>query len=160
TESGAFCRPGDQTWNVRDDKGALAIEANDAEVRDQGSERIISSFGSRARYRGDEGRLSGVGKAEQSQVGEQTQLEPQGALLTGGTRRASLGRLVPGQSKVDIAHPALAAASRHEPISGLGQIAEKLAGLRVVDQRASRNAELEIRAGLAVLIAPASILAA
>src|SRR3546814_15305629 len=70
----------DQAGNVGDDE-FMPLVADDAELWAQGSERIGADLCLRVADRVDEGRLAGVGQADQPGVGEQFQPQPHPHLL-------------------------------------------------------------------------------
>src|SRR3546814_6695366 len=71
-DAGAVGRALDQAGNVGDDE-FMPLVADDAELWAQGSERIGADLCLRVADRVDEGRLAGVGQADQPGVGEQFQ---------------------------------------------------------------------------------------
>ena len=81
----------------------------DAQVRDQRRERVVGDLGARRGDAGDQRRLADVGEAEQADVGEQLELEADGALLAGRARLGLARRPVGRRREVDVAAAALAA---------------------------------------------------
>src|SRR3546814_9501696 len=79
-DAGAVGRALDQAGNVGDDE-FMPLVADDAELWAQGSERIGADLCLRVADRVDEGRLAGVGQADQPGVGEQFQPQPHPHLL-------------------------------------------------------------------------------
>src|SRR4030095_15961163 len=99
----------------------------------EGRERVIGDPRSRRRHGADERRLPGVRQAEQSDIGNQLQLEaklPPLARVPGGrlARRAISAALEPLVSK-----SALTAAGNQHTSSRLREIAQLLLGVHVVD---------------------------
>ena len=71
----AFGRALDQPGNVGEHELA-ALVADDAELRAERRERIVADLGRGVGDRVEEGRLAGVGQADQADVGEQLQAQP------------------------------------------------------------------------------------
>ena len=84
-EPGAFVGALDQPRDVGDHE-AVVVDRHGAELGLERGERIVGDLGARARYRGEKGRLAGIGQAEKPGVGEQLQAQPQPALLAGLAR--------------------------------------------------------------------------
>ena len=79
-DAGAFGRALDQPGNVGEDELAPLV-ADDAELRAERRERIVADLGGGVGDRVEEGRLAGVGQADQADVGEQLQAQPDPHLL-------------------------------------------------------------------------------
>ena len=69
-EAGALVRPLDQPRNIGDDH-VVAVQDDDAELGAERGEGIVGDLRPCARNRGQEGRLAGVGQADQPDVGDQ-----------------------------------------------------------------------------------------
>ena len=108
-EPGAFGGAFDQARNVGDDEALLGRDADDAEIRMQRRERIVGDLRPRVRDRRDQRRLAGVRHAEQADVGEHAQLEPQRALLARPAGRLLARRAVGAGLEVQVAEAAVAA---------------------------------------------------
>ena len=117
TEALALRRPLDQTGNVGHDEFrpvARATDPHDAEVWLQRGERVVGDFGLGRRHRRDQGRLAGVGEADQGDVGHELELHVVPELLAllgllgegGGT--AAVGE------EARVAPASLAALGHHE----------------------------------------------
>ena len=93
-EAGAFVRALDQAGNVGEHERAPAA-GDDAEIWMKGREGILGDLGLGRGNRCQEGRLSGVGQADQAGVGDQLQAQPDpalGAFLAGiGAARGAGG---------------------------------------------------------------------
>ena len=76
----------DQAGNIGEDELA-ALVADDAELRAERGERIIADLGLGVGDRIEEGRLAGVGQADEADVGEQFEAQPHPCFLA---RRAGL----------------------------------------------------------------------
>ena len=92
-EADAFVRPLDQAGNVGQHEFA-AIDADDAELRMQGCERIVADLRLGGRDDGQERRLAGVRQTDQPGVGDQLEPQHQSALLAELPRICATGRLV------------------------------------------------------------------
>ena len=79
-DAGALGRALDQAGNVGEHELA-ALVADDAELRAERRERIVADLGRGVGDRVEEGRLAGVGKPDQADVGEQLQAQPHPHLL-------------------------------------------------------------------------------
>src|SRR5438045_1355062 len=79
----------DQSGNVSDDEADLVgslSHYNHAKVRLQSCERVISNLRTCGRDARNQSALAGVRETHQTDIGEQLQLQPKGALLAGETR--------------------------------------------------------------------------
>src|SRR5207245_1061565 len=84
-------------------------------------------------------RFSRVRKTNQSDVGQQLQLQAQVAFFARPSGLV-LGRgLVSGGGEARIAPAALAAARDHEPVAGFGEVVQQLSAFGVVDDSADRS---------------------
>jgi hypothetical protein len=123
-EPGTFGCPLDDAWNIRDDERAIDTERDDAEVRDQGGERVVGDFGARPRDRGDEGALADVRKAYDADVGEELEDEPYLLALAGGSRLGAARRAVVRRGELDVAAAASTALGDDELSAGLMEVGE------------------------------------
>ena len=151
TQPGAFGGALDQAGNVgHHERGPTpAADLNHAEIRLERRERVVGNLRCCTRGCGKQRRLAGVRQSDKSNVRDQPQLQPQGALFT---RLAQLGdawRLPHGCLEVDVAQPATAAAHNSEGFTNFGEIGNHLIGLVVPDDRAGRNLDDETRRRLA-----------
>src|SRR5262245_42536593 len=160
SEPGAVGRAFDQAGDVGDDQLALVAEVDDTEVRDQRGEGVVGDLGARARHARDEGRLADVGKAEQADVGQELELEPERALLAGRPGGGDPRGAVPCGGEVDVALAALAAARGDEAGARRVEIEQPLAAVDVMHDGADRHPQDELLAALAVLILVAAVLPA
>ena len=148
---GAF----DQARNIGDDEAAIVAQSDHAEVGRQRREGIVGDFRARRRDPRDQRRLAGVGKAHQTDIGQQLQLEAQVldfARLTGLhlARRAIGGASRSARCRGRRGRPSRPARGRPacaRSASSLQRL-RRILGL-LVDQRAERHGELEVVAGLA-----------
>ena len=91
-EAAALGRALDQAGHVGDHEGGLA-GGDDAEVGDQGGERVVGDLGPGPRHRRDQGGLAGAREADQADVGDDLQLEAYDELVAGLTQQREAGRL-------------------------------------------------------------------
>jgi hypothetical protein len=99
----------------------------------------------------EEGRLAGVRKADQADVGDEPELQiqpalfPWLALLGVGRRAIGCGR------EMHVAQPAAAAASNHHPLVASHQIGDQVLGCQIAHHRTWRDAQVQVFACFAVL---------
>ena len=60
----------DEAWDIRHDKASHVIDADDAEIGMERREGIICDLGACRRNGANEAGLSGVGKSQESDVGD------------------------------------------------------------------------------------------
>ena len=116
--------------------------------------RVVKGYGRDLgigrRQGGEEGRLAGVGQADEPDVGDEPELEPQLAILARlallGVARRSMG----GRREVDVAQPAAPAAGDHHPLAGGDEVRDQVAAALVEDAGPRRHGQLELGPGLAM----------
>ena len=74
-QTGAFGRAFDQTGHVGDDKTLLGGHAHHAQIRVQGGERVVGDLGAGVGDGADQGGFTGVGHAQQSDIGQHFEFE-------------------------------------------------------------------------------------
>src|SRR5580658_6336888 len=121
-------------------------------MRLESGERVGRDFRARRGNARDERGFSGVGEADESDIGEQLQFEAQAALFAGLAVFVLARSLVPGLGEMRIAAAAVPAASGAILLAGLGEIEKLLAGLLVEDHRADGNFQNCVHAGAAVAV--------
>src|SRR5262245_11850528 len=93
-EACPFARSLDQPWKISKDE-ALAVDADDAQLRRQCRERVIRDLGPCSGDGGKEGRFAGIGETEEANVGDKLQPQPDPALLARlagvGVARGAIG---------------------------------------------------------------------
>jgi hypothetical protein len=145
--TGALDQPGD----VGDRRSTLIVaEVEDAEVRLERGEGIVGDLGFGGRDGGEDGRLAGIGQADESDVGDQPELQAQPPLFARLALLGMLGCLVGGRLEVGVAEAASTTLGDERELIGRQEVREKLAGAVVVDRRPGRDRQHEILAGLAV----------
>ena len=141
----------DQPGDVRDDERPISREADDAEIRRQRRERVVGDLRPRRRDARDHRRLAGVRIADEPDVRQQLEVEPQ-VLLFAGQPGLELARCAVGGGGVSrVAVPAEAALARSAP-AGLRSVRSAtctmLVFLLLVDDRADRDLEIDVGAVL------------
>ena len=138
----------DQPGHVRHDERPLAGQADDAEVGAERGEGIVGDLRPRRRDAGDHRRLPGVGEADQPDVGEQLQMEPELLFLAGQARLGAARRAIGGRGELGVAAAADAALGDQEPLSRGRQIGDlhQALVLLFVDDGADRHLELDVGA--------------
>ena len=110
----------DQSGHVGDHEAAVVAEADHAEIRRQRREGIVGDLRTRRRHARDERRLAGVREADEADVGEQLQLEPQILFLARLAGLHFARRPIRRRREVRVAHAA-AAAARDEDALAFGR---------------------------------------
>src|SRR6516225_7227901 len=106
-DPGTLARTLDQSGEIGQHE-LLVMEPHDAELRLQGRERIVGDLGPGVRYRREEGRLAGIGQADETDIRDQLQAQPHPRLMAGpagigAARRAIRRALVMGIAETAIA---------------------------------------------------------
>src|SRR5690606_22061861 len=159
-EAGAVGGALDQARDVGDHEAAVRLDADHAQVRIEGGERISRYVRGGGGDRAHEGALAGIGEAQQADVGQQLQLQLQRALLArlarGRLARGAVGRAL----EVHVAQAALAAAGHQQALAVRGQVADDLVGLDVGHHGANRDGDEQVLAALAVHLPAHAVLPA
>ena len=112
-EAGALMRAFDQARNIRQHEFA-AVDVDHAELRMQRGEGIVGDLRLGGADHREEGRLAGIGQADQAGVGDQFEPQPDPALLADlagiGVARRAVGR----GFEMRVAEAAIAAFGEHE----------------------------------------------
>src|SRR4029077_12073525 len=111
-----------------------------------------SDFGASRRDDRDERGLARIREADQSNIGEQLQLQAKMPLLAGKTIFMFARGLMPGLGKMLIAAAAAPALRDQHALSRNGEISNGFARLLVVGERADGNGQDHVSAGLAAAI--------
>src|SRR6266542_3697199 len=137
-EALALGGPRDQARNVGEHEVA-AVHAHHPEHRLQRGEGVVGDLGAGGGGARHDARLAGVGEADQADVGEQPQLQPQAALLPGLAALVEV-RDAPAGRQGGVAAPAAPAPGGHEAGAGGGEIGEQ-AAILVADHGADRHGQ-------------------
>src|SRR5205085_3256939 len=125
-DAGAVGRAFDQARNVGHDELA-ALVADDSELRVERRERIIADLGFGVADRVDEGRLAGIGEADQPNVGEQLQPQPDPHLLARPAGAVLARRAVGRALEAGIAAAAVAALPEPDLLPRVGEVCKDMA---------------------------------
>src|SRR6056297_2295002 len=143
-ESSTFGSALDDAWNVGDDKAASRLQADHAQVRVQGCKGIVGHLRPCLRYGRDQGRLSGVRKPQQADIGKHLEFEMERARLAGRTFGELSRCTVDGGFEMDVALAAGAAPGHQQPLAGLRDVAYDFIGLDIAHDGAQRNAHYDV----------------
>ena len=122
--AGAFGGALDQAGNVGEHEFA-ALVANDPELGAERGERVIADLGTCVADRVEERRLAGVWQADEADVGEQFEAQPDPGLLTGLASLVLARRAVGRGLVTGVAAPAHAAFEEADALAGAGQVGEQ-----------------------------------
>ena len=111
-EAVAQMRAFDQSGNVGDDERSCPDRSDNAQMGFERRERIVRNLGTRGRDTGDQRGFSGVGKADQADVGQQLQFEAERLLLARPSVLRSAWRAIHRGREVRVAVTATSARRR------------------------------------------------
>jgi hypothetical protein len=151
--------PLDDPGDIRHHHRAPFGQLDDAEVRLEGGERVVGDLGSRRRHRGEQRALAGVGLADESDIGDQLELELDATLDAGPAGLVLARHLVGGGSEGGVAPAAAAALCDDAAVAGLQQLAQELARVGIPHHGARRNAQHHVITRGTLLILPLPVLA-
>jgi hypothetical protein len=145
-EPGTTARALDEPRHVRDGRSPLVVatEVHDAEVRLERRERVVRDLRRGRGESGEDRRLSGIREADEPDVGDQPEIEPQPLLRAGLAFLGVLRRLVRGGLEVRVSEAAAAAAGDEGRLADGDQVRQKLPGLIGIDRSAGRDVEVEV----------------
>ena len=158
-EARAFRRTSDQARNVGDDETLVFGDADDAEVRVHGGERVIGNLRARRRDRTNEGALASVRQPEQADVGEYAQLQAQIALFAGLALGALARRTVDTRLEVDVAETTIATLGDENPFPVDIEVGDHFAAVFVGNHRTDRDVQNDVFTALAVTILAGAVFA-
>ena len=118
-----------------------------------GGERIVGDLGPGPRDAAQERALAGVRLADQADVGDHLQLEPQVPALAFFAGREVARGLIGGRLEARVAFAAFAAAGRDHALARRGEVLEQQVVLGVDDHRAGRDEDHQIVGACAVALA-------
>src|SRR6185503_4668107 len=93
--------------------------------------------------RSDQGRLAGIGKSDETDVGQQLQFEPQLVFLAGGASLEMRRHAIGGCRKMAVASPAFAAAGDGDGVSVRDQVRKEAARVEVVNCGPDRQEDFD-----------------
>jgi hypothetical protein len=104
--------------------------------------------------------LPALGEADEADVGQQLEHEPQAAFLARLTFFGEIGGLAGGGGEVLVAAAAAAAAGGDEALARGGEVEQRLARVGVVDDGADGHGHFEVGAAAAAAVAALAVAAA
>jgi hypothetical protein len=157
-ETTSFRRTFDQSGDIGNNERLPFIHTDDAEVRHEGREGIVGDLGAGGADAGDQGRLPGIRKSYQTDIGEELQLQHHRSFLTGTSPLRIARRLIGRGGEPAIATATVAMPCHHNPLPILHQIGDHFPALRVADDRPDRNPHLDRLSILAALVRAATFM--
>ena len=145
--------------NVGHDEGASVAVGHDAERGFEGGEGVVGNLGAGIGERADQRRLTGVGEADQTDIGEELQFQDHHHFLHGLAGLGVARCLVGGGAKLEVAQSAASAFEQHHDLSVFDDIAEIFTGFGIVGHGAGRYLDVAICAVAAVAAAFAAVAA-
>ena len=142
-EPGACMRALDQPGQVCHNEAGIVGQLDDPQHRLQGGEGIIANLGPGRAGRRQERRFPGIGKTDQTGIGDQLELQPQPARFP---RLAQLGeaRGLPGRGlEAGVTPPAASPAANDDPLIRIHQVRDR-PSLLALDEGARRNLQDEV----------------
>src|ERR1051326_849404 len=155
-----FVRAFDQAGDIGDDERLIVISSDDTEVRNERREGIVGDLRLRRTDDGDERRLAGVRKSDQSDVGDQLQLDGELALFTGIAVLCESRRLSCCSGKVLIAPSAAATPGDEDSLAVVHQLRDQLAAVLVANHGADRKLDGDVFAMRARAVRAHAVLSA
>ena len=152
--------PRDDSRNVGHDEGARVRQADHAELRLEGRERIVGDFRPGGRDHGEQRALARVGFAQEAHVGDQLEDELELALLAVLARLPLARALVRGRGEPGVAAAAAPALCDEQGVARAHDLPEAGAAPGIADFGAGRNGEIQVRARLPGHVLPLAVLAA
>ena len=149
----------DDAGNVGHDEGTSVAVGHDAERGFEGGEGVVGKLGAGIGERADQRRLTGVGEADQTDIGEELQFQDHHHFLHGLAGLGVARCLVGGGAKLEVAQSAASAFEQHHDLSVFDDIAEIFTGFGIVGHGAGRYFNVPICAVAAVAAAFAAVAA-
>ena len=149
----------DDAGNVGHDEGTSVAVGHDAERGFEGGEGVVGNLGAGIGERADQRRLTGVGEADQTDIGEELQFQDHHHFLHGLAGLGVARCLVGGGAKLEVAQSAASAFEQHHDLSVFDDIAEIFTGFGIVGHGAGRYLDVAICAVAAVAAAFAAVAA-
>jgi hypothetical protein len=148
----SFVRPCDEARHVGHDERAFAMEADHTEVRDERRERIVRDFRAGCGDPRDHRRLAGIRKADESDIGQQLEMETQVFFFSRQSGLRPPRCAVRGGRERRVAVPAEAPLRDEHAFAICREIRNlQILALRgsLVHDRAGRDEEIDVDSGLA-----------
>ena len=168
-EAGAFVRAFDEAGQIGDDESAAelramsagaAVSVDNAKVGLERSEWIVGNFRARGRDYRDQGGFAHVGEAHKANIREELEFEAEMTLFAGKSIFVFARGLVPRLREVLIATPTPATMHNKYALAWCGKIRDGFAALRVESERAHRNLQDHVLAGVARAVGTFAVAAA
>lgn len=159
TQSASLGSPLDDAGNVGHHEGTSVAIGHDAERGFEGSEGVVGYLGARVGERADQCRLTGIGEADQTDIGEELQFQDHHHFLHGLAGLGVARCLIGGGAELEIAQSAASAFEQHHDLSVFDDIAEIFTGFGIVGHGAGRHLDVAICAVAAVAAAFAAVAA-
>jgi len=135
------------------------MSANTVPSPGEGGEGVVGNFGARAADDADEGAFARVGKADDTHVGDQFHLKRQTAAYAGLAGFGKVGGLTSGGGKAGVAAAASPALGHQNAVVGAQQVGDQVARLGVKHLGATRHADHDVVALVAVAVFRGTLLA-
>src|SRR6056297_3408329 len=133
----------DQAGDISYHQGFVTTIPHYPQIGYQGGKGIISNLGAGGRNGGNQGRLAGIGKTNQADIGKELQLQAQGFFVPGDARLGMTRGAVSAGGKTGIAAPSLTALDQQEFGVLAGQISQDFTAGVIVDQGSRRHPQLQ-----------------
>src|SRR5512143_941097 len=158
-ESATFVRSLDDAGQVGDAERAIRRELNDAKVGTERGERIVADLGLRRGDDRQQRRFSRVGLADQTDVGDELELELERASLAIFTRLKLSRRSVGRGGEVRVALSAASAPSDDNAVAVLQHFAQELGRCEISNDGADRDRQNDVGAGPSAPVAAGPVVA-
>ena len=137
TESATLARALDDAGNVGHYKRAVAAIVHDAQLRLHGSKRIIGDFRACCAHGREQRGFPGIGKTDQTHIGQQLKLQNHGLLDSGFAGLGVAGSPIGSGFEIPVAQAAAATSQELDFLAVVGHLTEVFAGLCVEYHRAA-----------------------
>ena len=145
-DAGALVGTLDQAGNIGEHEVAAA-DPDHAEIGMERGERIVGDLGLGGRHGGEEGRLAGIGQADESGVGNELQPQPDALLDAVLAGIGMAWRLVGRGLEMGVAEAAIAALEEADALADRGQVGDQRLVVLLEHLGALRNAQGHVRPG-------------
>src|SRR5579872_3434836 len=159
SKPGAVGRPLDHAGDVRHHEAAMPSDIHHPQVGMQRGEGVIGHFRACSRYRPDQSRFARIRQSQQSNVGNEFELQLECPLLSGQAGSKLPGRTVGARFELLVSPASLAAARDQEDLSFVRHVAQFFAGVRVTHDRPHRDGNVEVVTATPEAVVPGTGLA-
>src|SRR2546425_10900353 len=141
--------PFDEAGNIGQYKAHLVTtpwlpDGNHTQVGRECGERIVGNLGVCGSHNREKSRFTGVGVADQANIGDQAQFEVEPSFLTRLTFLSFAWSLMGRSSKMGIAQATSPTTSNHNPLFILNKIGQQFVRVSVTDDRATGDGQHDI----------------